>query len=116
MLFIVAVDRPRLFLGLIDEGPIVATNKLWICANDGRLPFRIMSSATASPSSPAATRVRHKFCGSTVLSVGRIQSFRNCMLLFRRDWPYFVVFDVLSIDGEDLTGRPLLERKRRLRA
>jgi bifunctional non-homologous end joining protein LigD len=37
-------------------------------------------------------------------------------LLFRRDWPYFVAFDVLSIEGEDLTGRPLLERKRRLRA
>ncbi len=37
-------------------------------------------------------------------------------LLFRRDWPYFVAFDALSIDGEDLTGHPLLERKRRLRA
>lgn len=23
-------------------------------------------------------------------------------LLFRRDWPYFVAFDVLSIEGEDL--------------
>jgi hypothetical protein len=34
--------------------------------------------------------------------------------LFRRDWPYFA-FDVLSIDGEDLQDRPLIERKRRLR-
>ena len=33
-----------------------------------------------------------------------------------RDWPYFVAFDVLSIDGEDLRARPLIERKRRLRA
>ena len=37
-------------------------------------------------------------------------------LLFRRDWPHFVAFDVLSIDGEDVRARPLLERKRRLRA
>jgi bifunctional non-homologous end joining protein LigD len=36
-------------------------------------------------------------------------------LLFRRDWPYFYAFDLLAVDGEDLTGRPLLERKRRLR-
>jgi bifunctional non-homologous end joining protein LigD len=37
-------------------------------------------------------------------------------LLFRRDWPYFLAFDLLSADGEDLRERPLLERKRRLRA
>jgi bifunctional non-homologous end joining protein LigD len=37
-------------------------------------------------------------------------------LLFRRDWPYFVAFDVLSINGGDLQTRPLVERKRRLRA
>lgn len=37
-------------------------------------------------------------------------------LLFRREWPYFCAFDVLDIDGEDLTGRSLLMRKRRLRA
>src|SRR6185436_4828945 len=37
-------------------------------------------------------------------------------LLFRRDWPHFVAFDVLAIDGEDLRDRPILERKRRLRA
>jgi bifunctional non-homologous end joining protein LigD len=30
--------------------------------------------------------------------------------------PYFYAFDVLAIDGEDLTSRPLTERKRRLRA
>jgi ATP-dependent DNA ligase len=36
-------------------------------------------------------------------------------LLFRRDWPYFVAFDVLSIDGQDLRSRPLLDRKRHLR-
>lgn len=37
-------------------------------------------------------------------------------LLFRRDWPYFMAFDLLSVDGEDLRDRPLIERKRRLRA
>jgi bifunctional non-homologous end joining protein LigD len=37
-------------------------------------------------------------------------------LLFRRDWPHFVAFDVLSIDGEDVRASSLLERKRRLRA
>ena len=37
-------------------------------------------------------------------------------LMFRRDWPYFYAFDVLSIEGEDLRDRPLVERKCRLRA
>jgi bifunctional non-homologous end joining protein LigD len=37
-------------------------------------------------------------------------------LLFRRDWPHFVAFDVLSMNGTDLRDRALLERKRRLRA
>src|SRR4051812_16542112 len=33
-------------------------------------------------------------------------------LMFRREWPYFYAFDVLSIDGEDLRDHPLAERKR----
>jgi hypothetical protein len=37
-------------------------------------------------------------------------------LLFRREQPYFYAFDVLAIDGEDLTGLPLVKRKRRLRS
>lgn len=40
--------------------------------------------------------------------------FKN--LLFRREWPHFYAFDALSIEGEDLTAQPLLERKRRLLA
>ena len=32
-------------------------------------------------------------------------------LLFRRDWPHFYAFDVLSINGRDLTGLPLHKRK-----
>ena len=35
-------------------------------------------------------------------------------LLFRREWPFFYAFDVLSINGADLTALPLLDRKRRL--
>jgi ATP-dependent DNA ligase len=37
-------------------------------------------------------------------------------LLFRRDWPFYFAFDVLSVDGEDLRAWPLHERKRRLRS
>ena len=35
-------------------------------------------------------------------------------LLFRREWPYFLAFDVLFIDGEDLRGLTVVQRKRRL--
>lgn len=35
-------------------------------------------------------------------------------LLFRRDWPHFYAFDVLAVDGRDVRGWPLLERKRLL--
>ena len=35
-------------------------------------------------------------------------------LMFRREWPYFLALDVLSIDGEDLRALPLVQRKRRL--
>src|SRR5439155_2096881 len=36
-------------------------------------------------------------------------------LMFRRGELFFVAFDALWLDGEDLRGMPLLERKRRLR-
>jgi bifunctional non-homologous end joining protein LigD len=32
-------------------------------------------------------------------------------LLFRREWPYFYAFDLLALEGHDLTHLPLLERK-----
>jgi ATP-dependent DNA ligase len=35
--------------------------------------------------------------------------------MFRREWPHFIAFDVLFIDGEDLREQPLVARKRRLR-
>ena len=37
-------------------------------------------------------------------------------LLFRRRRPVFAVFDLLWVNGEDLRGLPLIERKARLRA
>jgi bifunctional non-homologous end joining protein LigD len=35
-------------------------------------------------------------------------------LLFRREWPYFMAFDLLWLDGVDLRGLKLKERKRLL--
>ena len=35
--------------------------------------------------------------------------------MFRRAEPYFYAFDLLWLNGEDLRGLPLLQRKRRLR-
>jgi len=37
-------------------------------------------------------------------------------LLFRREQPYFYAFDLLMLNGEDLRGLPLTQRKRRLAA
>ena len=45
-------------------------------------------------------------------STGRSDFYR---LLFRREHPYFYAFDMLSVNGEDICGLPLIERKRRLR-
>jgi len=33
-------------------------------------------------------------------------------LMFRREWPYFMAFDVLWLDGKDLRSLPLFRRKR----
>ena len=46
------------------------------------------------------------------LDADRCSRFRD--LLFRREWPYFLAFDALAIDGHDLRALPLHERKRRL--
>jgi bifunctional non-homologous end joining protein LigD len=44
---------------------------------------------------------------------GRTNFYR---LMFRRQLPFFYAFDVLAIDGKDLTMLPLIERKVRLHA
>ena len=35
-------------------------------------------------------------------------------LMFRREWPHFLAFDLLWLDGKDLRDLPLHQRKRRL--
>jgi bifunctional non-homologous end joining protein LigD len=35
-------------------------------------------------------------------------------LMFRREWPYFMAFDLLALDGKDLRGKRLSQRKRLL--
>jgi bifunctional non-homologous end joining protein LigD len=41
-------------------------------------------------------------------------NFRN--LLYRREWPYFLAFDLLRLEGRDVRGLPLLQRKHMLRS
>jgi bifunctional non-homologous end joining protein LigD len=36
-------------------------------------------------------------------------------LLFRREWPFFMAFDLLAVDGDDVRELPLLRRKRALK-
>ena len=48
----------------------------------------------------------------TCLQPGGRSHFYN--LMFRREWPYFMAFDLLSLDGADVRARPLQERKRLL--
>ena len=57
-------------------------------------------------------RIAPCFDGEIVCRCDRLQSFYD--LLFRREWPYFLAFDALAIDGGDLRALPLVERKRRL--
>jgi bifunctional non-homologous end joining protein LigD len=40
-------------------------------------------------------------------------NFKN--LLFRREWPFFLAFDLLAVDADDLRELPLLVRKRALK-
>ena len=89
--------------------------------------------ATAASSSPGtATRfkqwpqlaeeIAHAVRAHNACSMARSAAWNRTAaphfnkLLFRREWPHFYAFDVLSIEGEDLTALPLLERKRRLLA
>ena len=36
-------------------------------------------------------------------------------LLFRKEWPFFISFDLLAVDGEDSRSQPLRARKNALR-
>ena len=61
-----------------------------------------------------AVRARSAILDGEIACLAADGSSRFYNLLFRRDWPHFLAFDVLCIDGEDLRHLPLLERKRRL--
>ena len=69
-----------------------------------------------------AVTLHELYCASLSCSTaksaasGRAGRTRFHDLLYRREQPYFYAFDVLEIDGEDLTGLSLLKRKRRLRS
>ena len=53
-----------------------------------------------------------------VQPIGVVERLRNAEQTHRpqgsREWPLFMAFDVLAIDGKDLRGLPLVEWKRRL--
>jgi bifunctional non-homologous end joining protein LigD len=63
-----------------------------------------------------SVRAMHAVLDGEIVCLDREGRSQFYPLLFRRDWPYFYAFDLLAVDGEDLRDRPLLERKRRLRA
>jgi ATP-dependent DNA ligase len=60
-----------------------------------------------------AVRAHKAIIDGEILDRSGRSNFKS--LLFRREWPFFYVFDLLAVDGEDLREWPLLERKRRLR-
>jgi bifunctional non-homologous end joining protein LigD len=62
-----------------------------------------------------SVRAHDAILGGEIACLGPDGRCRFYDLLFRREWPFFCAFDVLSIDGEDLTDRSFLTRKRRLR-
>ena len=61
-----------------------------------------------------AVRAHSVILDGEIACLGQDGSSRFYNLLFRRDWPHFLAFDALSIDGDDLRALPLVQRKRRL--
>jgi bifunctional non-homologous end joining protein LigD len=67
-----------------------------------------------------AEEIAHSVRAHTAILDGEIcclgsdgtSNFKN--LLFRREWPLFMAFELLAVDGDDLRALPLLQRKRRL--
>ena len=70
---------------------------------------------------PRAEDIAHAVCTHSAILDGEIcclapdgiSNFRN--RLFRREWPYFYAFDLLTVDGRDMRAAPLTERKAHLR-
>jgi bifunctional non-homologous end joining protein LigD len=61
-----------------------------------------------------AVRARNAILDGEIVCLAPDGRSRFYDLLFRRDWPYFLAFDALGIDGIDLRDQPLAQRKRRL--
>jgi bifunctional non-homologous end joining protein LigD len=60
-------------------------------------------------------KARHAVLDGEVVCLKRDGASDFHALLFRRDWPYFLAFDILELDGRDLRAEPLLTRKRILK-
>jgi bifunctional non-homologous end joining protein LigD len=62
-----------------------------------------------------ALRAQHAMLDGEIccLKPDGTSNFRD--LLFRREWLFFIAFDLFALEREDLRALPLLERKRRLR-
>lgn len=80
------------------------------------------ATATSSKSWPQlAEEIAHSVRAHSAILDGEIcclepdgtSNFKD--LLFRREWPFFVAFDVLAVDGEDIRTLPLSTRKVALR-
>src|SRR5262249_34534355 len=64
----------------------------------------------------AAVRGRRVVLDGEIVCLGPDGRSLFDALFYRRSEPYFYAFDLLALDGRDLRRRPLLERKRELRA
>ena len=59
-------------------------------------------------------RARSAILDGEIACLGPDGRSRFYDLLFRREWPHFLAFDAIAIDGTDLRNLPLTVRKRRL--
>ena len=61
-----------------------------------------------------AVRARSAVLDGEITCLAPDGSSRFYELLFSREWPHFVAFDALAINGKDVRHLPLRERKRQL--
>ena len=61
-----------------------------------------------------SVRCRSALLGGEIVCLNADSRSNFYALLFRRRAPFFCAFDALEINGQDLRGLPLLERKHRL--
>ena len=76
------------------------------------------AAAMSSSSGTCCAPISHGIRRHSAIVDGEIvcvddDSGQTSTLLLRHDWPFFFAFDVLSMNGEDLTADALVKRKRR---